>query len=554
MKNLLGSEILVMLMQSLEIEYIFCVPGASIDPILNTLYTYKSQGKKVPELVICQHESTAGYMANGYAKATNKPAILLVTAGPGVTNAISAVATAFSEHVPMIVIGGQVKQSLLHRNSHQGINAKTILGTIVVDTAEVMTADDLAEVFIHHYQKVSKGKKGPSFLSIPSNILNMTTDFDINSYVQVQSTPPVQYAGSSNIENVVALIEDAKNPLFVLGSSLHNQGANEIFEKIIERTHIPCVATFEGNNYLPVRNDDLWYGRLGTFRNHLANKLLENADLIITIGYNIADVDPSGWNIDPNKNRIIHFNNVQATFLKAYHPVYQVLGNLNKNLTALDKKLRADYVYTIPAHLKQEQKKLYDYINSGRHIDTVPVHPLRVLHELNQVIGNHALTLDVGTHQFWVGHYFRSHNDNLLMTSMGFQTMGVALPYAIAYSLAHNKAKVYSISGDGSFLMSSMELSVAVGLNLPVVHIVWKDYTFNLVKVQEENKYGNDYGSNFSNKNVDYAKYAESMGAIGIAINTIGDLSKALERASTITDRPVVIDVLIDYSDTRMFQ
>lgn len=520
------------------IEYIFCVPGASIDTILTALI-----GRKL-KLILCRQEGSAGHMAAAYAKKTGKPAVVMVTAGPGATNLVTAAATATLEHAPLIAISGQMDSKTTFKASHQVINAEMLFAPVTKFSKEVTNADTVTGIWDMAYQIATTGAHGAVHLAFASDLLAQETH-------HVASVPLANIAKpqakSADITTALDMIAHAKFPVIVLGSDAAYVDVANAVEKFMSASQIAALCTFEGGGIIRPQHRSSYLGRLGIFQNQPCNQLLKQTDLIICVGYNIAELDPVKWNKE-NKP-LIHIAEFSPVVDNGYRPDLQLLGDIAYNMNALADKLSYTPSETY-IKLKQDiRQQLEERLNN---YETKPnvVHPLHVIQCIQAVITpQDTLTSDVGSHQYWIAQHFISNTPRQFINSMGFQTMGVSLPFAIgvALSMQKGKGRVYSISGDGSFLMCAMELATAVENKLPIIHFIWKDNGYNLVAIQETHKYQQTNAIAFTYP-IDFVKMAESFGAKGIKVSQPDELPAAIKLAQN-TAGPVVIEIDIDYSD-----
>lgn len=520
------------------IEYIFCVPGASVDALLNELHDIDS-----PKLILCHHESTAGYMAASYGKITGKPAVLLVTAGPGATNAVSPVATANSENTPLILITGQMNSRTTFKPSHQVIDAQDLFDSITHFSLEITNSETAASAFDIAYQASITGKKGAVHLAVAADRFTSTTT---SSPLKTLPKQPYSYANPSEIKEAAHALTHAKSPLIIVGGGAATTEIASAIQMLIDKTHIPLICTFEGAGTISKKQEDYFMGRLGVFQNQPCNALISTADVILSIGYNIAELDPIVWNKN-NSNQIIHLHEYAASIDEGYQPEWQLIGEMATTINSLTSQISQPLQE--PAYIQRQKDIRYTLVTRLENYTIEPgkVHPLYIIKALNEVLTqDNTVVTDVGSHQYWMSEHYYTFRPRYFLSSMGFQTMGVSLPFAIAAALVRKNHKVLSVSGDGSFLMCCMELATAVKLQLPLIHLVWKDHAFNLVEIQEIKKYQRSSGAVFES-NIDFAKLAESFGATGFTVTDSEQLIPTLQKAMNCKG-PVVIDITVDYS------
>lgn len=532
-----GAELLVECMIKHEVEYIFYVPGAAINPILEQL------NDKGPELIVCHHEASAGHMAQAYGKITGKPGFVLVTAGPGATNLVTAMATSYTERSPVIAITGQIGRTIRYKRSHQSIDSVRMFAPITKWSINIDDSSIIPDIFTEAYRLALEPIRGPVHISIPIDTLLQETS---KQPLGLSEHNPEVLASDHVINLASEKIRTAKHPLLFFGCSASKERVAASIQNLVGKTKMAAVSTFEGAGILSRDINQHFMGKLGLFSNRPGNDILDISDLVVTIGYNTAEIDPTIWNSKADKE-CIHIDSAPPMIENSYHPTVQIIGDIDKNIDKLTDALKGYSVGDL-AYQKEIRQNLKDFLSTqGKH-DRFPIHPLTIIQALREVVtDDNTLISDVGSHQYWISERFYCHRPRYFLTSMGFQTMGVSIPYAIATSLARPGHKVYSCSGECSFLMCSMELATAARLKAPIIHLVWRDDTFNLVSLQQikiyQHKAGVDIGSD-----INPAKLAESLGATGFNITAADQLMPTLQKSLEI-EGPVVIDIPVDYSD-----
>lgn len=529
--------LLVDLFESYGIEYIFCVPGASIDAITTALLNRR------PQLILCHQESGAGNMAAAYAKKTGKPAVVLVTAGPGATNVVTAAATATLEHTPLIVITGQMDSITSFKPTHQVINSEALFAPITKHSINITNPQTVASIWDMVYYAATTGVRGAVHIAFSSDLLAIETSLRASKPLKKICMPQ---ASSEDIKIAIDSIHAAQYPLIILGADAASPAAVIAINSFLTATGISVICSFEASGIVTSDNLPCFLGSLGIFQNQPCNEFLKKADLILCIGYNIAELDPIKWNA--GNVSIIHIAQYLPIVADGYHPDVQLLGSISANMAAMSNivnfKKSASY-----QELQQKIREKMAYRMTSYTQKKYTVHPLYVIQCLQKLITTHdSIISDVGSHQYWLSEYFISTTPRQYITSMGFQTLGVSLAFAVGVAFAqHKQGKVYSISGDGGMLMCVMELATAVAYSLPIIHIVWKDNSYNLVAIQEEHHYHKTSAVAFKHT-ISFSEMARSFGAHGLDVTSPEELMSALMKAQTLSG-PVVIDVLIDYSD-----
>ncbi len=522
--------------ESYGIEYVFCVPGAVIMALVMAL-----KGRK-PKLILCTSEASAGQAAVAYAKISGKPAVALVTAGPGATNLITAAATATAEHTPLIVICGQVSSRISFRPAHQAVDVERLFEPVAKYSREVREVANFTNEWDIAYQAAMTGPQGAVHLAFARELLSVPTD--------IQPTHPLSHGSSlhatrESIREAQVLFRQSKYPVIILGGDAQSIKIAHALKELVHATKIGVVATYEGIGGIEPPAHEHFMGRISIYCNVSENALMEEADLFIAIGYNIAELEPIRWN--PKNKPLIHISDYLPVIADGYRPSIQLIGDIATNLELLQENLnyRASVAYeSLQQRRRQSMQKLsLEY----KHRPYV-VHPLYVIECLQQVIGKDDLVVgDVGSNQYWVGEYFLSAIPHQFINSMGFQTLGLSIPFAMGAAFAHKKGRVYSISGDGGILFCMAEISTAVQYQLPIIHMIWRDNTYNMVAISEENCYGDTYAVNL-NPNIDFIKIAEGLGAHAFKVTDYKELLPIIEHVQTLLG-PSLIEIAIDYSD-----
>jgi acetolactate synthase-1/2/3 large subunit len=337
----------------------------------------------------------------------------------------------------------------------------------------------------------------------------------------------------------------ARLPVVLLGMRAGEESASAAVRALLERFPLPVVMTFEAAGALSRELLDRFVGRIGYVRNQPGDRVLQQADAVLAVGYDTVEYDPTEW-LSGDRVHLIHLDALPAVVDRAYRPAVELIGDIAANLGAL-----GDYLPAAPpleaAAVAVARDELRDEQQRGAGLNGCPIHPLRFIHELRAALSDEVtVTCDVGAHEIWMARYFFCYQPRHLLFSMGHQTMGVALPWAIAAALARPGRKAVSVSGDGSFMMTCMELETAVRLNLPTVHVLWKDGAYNLIESLQLRDYGHSFGARFGP--IDFVKLAEALGATGYRIDSADTLAPTLARALAAS-APVLIEVPIDYSD-----
>ncbi|UQS82918.1 acetolactate synthase AlsS [Bombilactobacillus folatiphilus] len=524
------------------IKYVFGIPGAKIDQLFEEL-EHNSNPKK-PQLIITRHEQNAAFMAAAVGRLTGKPGVVLVTSGPGVANLATGLVTATSEGDPVIALGGQVPRDDLARLTHQSIPNQSILAPVTKNSVEVQNPNNLSEAFANAYQEATDTKNGAVFISIPQDVIGGTV-----TRPNMRVTPAVEQGvpAQSQLAEVASKIKQAKMPVILAGMRASQQRSTQALRQLLKQTPLPVVETFQGAGVISHDLEDLYFGRVGLFRNQIGDVLLKNADLVLAIGYDPIEYEARNWNQD-QKGIVINLDTVAPELTQDYQPELILQGDLADTLNALAQLLQDDYqmsektknqLRTIKQQFDQRDVPPEKVVNGVQH-------PLTIVQELQKHVDDSTIvTVDVGSHYIWMARHFRSYEPRHLLFSNGMQTLGVALPWAITASLLHPDQQIVSVAGDGGFLFSGQELETAVRLHSNIVQLIWVDGYYDMVRFQEQVKYGQEAGVKFGP--VDFVEYAHSFGAAGLRVDQDHDLQSVLDQAFA-TEGPVVVEIPVDYS------
>lgn len=533
-----GAELVVDCLVEQGVTHVFGIPGAKIDAVFDALQD------KGPEIIVARHEQNAAFMAQAVGRLTGKPGVVLVTSGPGASNLATGLLTANTEGDPVVALAGNVIRADRLKRTHQSLDNAALFQSITKYSVEVQDVKNIPEAVTNAFRAASAGQAGAAFVSFPQDVVNEVTN---TKNVRAVAAPKLGPAPDDAISAAIAKIQTAKLPVVLVGMKGGRPEAIKAVRKLLKKVQLPFVETYQAAGTLTRELEDQYFGRIGLFRNQPGDLLLEQADVVLTIGYDPIEYDPKFWNVNGDRT-IIHLDEILADIDHAYQPELELIGDIPSTLDHIEHDaVKVDFA-------EREQKILSDlkeYMYEGEQVPadwkSDRLHPLEIVKALrNAVDDNVTVTCDIGSHAIWMSRYFRSYEPLTLMISNGMQTLGVALPWAIGASLVKPGEKVVSVSGDGGFLFSAMELETAVRLKAPIVHLVWNDSTYDMVAFQQLKKYNRTSAVEFGN--IDIVKYAESFGATGLRVESPDQLEDVLRQAMN-AEGPVIIDVPVDYSD-----
>ncbi|WP_439829258.1 acetolactate synthase AlsS [Aeromonas veronii] len=534
-----GAELVVRHLEAQGVKQVFGIPGAKIDRVFDAL-----EDSPI-ETIVVRHEANAAFMAAAVGRLTGKAGVALVTSGPGCSNLITGLATATSEGDPMVALGGAVRRADCLKLTHQSMDTVNLCRPVTKFSAQVNSGAALSEVMANAFRAAEFGRPGAAFVSLPMDIINKPVQGEV---LVPREMPEPGAADEASLTQALELIREADNPVVLLGLMASRPENAEAVRAFLDKARLPVTGTYQAAGVVDSCHFDDFAGRVGLFNNQPGDQLLAGADLVIAIGYSPIEYDPVLWNGD-RVRRILHIDVLPADIDSCYCPAAELLGSIRANLLQLTRrmgspKLRIPEVDRLLQGVRQQRLRLAMRADD---LHGTPVHPLRIVRELQDLVRDDmTLCVDMGSFHIWIARYLYSFRARQVLISNGQQTMGVALPWAIGAALVRPGEKVISVSGDGSFMQSSMELETAVRLKSNIVHIIWVDNGYNMVAIQEQQKYCRTSGASFGA--IDFKRYAESFGAAGFAVRSADELRATL-RAALAVEGPAVVAIPVDYSD-----
>jgi acetolactate synthase-1/2/3 large subunit len=533
-----GAQLVVRALEAQGVTHVFGIPGAKIDSVFNAL------AESTIQTVVCRHEQNAAFIAGGIGRMTGKAGVAIATSGPGVSNLVTGLATANSEGDPIVALGGAVATSEALKQLHQTMDAVSICKPVTKFSVTVGASDAIGEVVANAFRTAESGRPGAAYVNLPKDIMAAAAPHNALPAPAFSGLGPADRAASTE---AARLINAAENPVVFLGLLASKPPNAAAVRTFIEKSSLPVVGTFQAAGAVGAHLFENFGGRVGQLANQPADRLLESADLVITIGYDPVEYPPSEWN-PTSSRKIIHIDAALADLDNCYCPYVELTGDIAQTLEALTPQIsrakRPALSSSILQMIVAERQRLSQESASR---SGTPIHPLRIVHELQPFLSTDlTLCLDMGSFHLWMARYLYSFRARQILITNGQQTLGVALPWAIAASIVRPADKVLSISGDGGFLFSAMELETAVRLKANIVHMVWIDGTYDMVATQEILKYGRASGIAFGP--VDLVKYAEAFGATGLMIRQPDEIASTLKKAFDLPG-PVIVGIHVDYRD-----
>ena len=550
--KLAGNDILIQSLIEEGVEYIFGYPGGAALHIYDSIFKQKEM-----EHILVRHEQGATHAADGYARATGKPGVVLVTSGPGATNAITGIATAFMDSIPMIVISGQVAKHLIGTDAFQETDMIGISRPIVKHSFTVDSAENIPEIVKQAFHIATSGRPGPVVIDVPKDTtapdklfeFKYPNDVDIRSY-----KPPID-PDPRQIERAVDAIIESNKPVIYAGGGAINSNASEELIRLNEILDFPVTNTLMGLGVYPATHKR-FLGMLGMHGTYQANMSMHNADLIIAIGARFDDRITNTPKLFAPNAKIIHLDVDYSSVSKIIEANIAVFGQVKNSLLEMIKLLEAKKELIDPKKILpwKEQISLWKSqhgLNHEMHLcetDNKAIMPQSVVQHLYNITNGKAfITSDVGQHQMFAAQYYHFDEPRKWINSGGLGTMGFGLPAAMGAKLAYPNDEVICITGEGSIQMCIQELSTCTQYNLPIKIININNEALGMVKQWQDMNYGGRHSaSTYQSSLPNFVELAESYGHVGIKIEKNSELKSGLEKALSMKDRLVFVDVYVD--------
>ncbi|GIS23873.1 MAG: acetolactate synthase [Alphaproteobacteria bacterium] len=544
-----GAEIVLKVLRNLDVEYIFGYPGGAILPIYDEIF----KQNKIRHILV-RHEQGAVHMAEGYARSTGKVGVVLVTSGPGATNAVTGLTDALMDSIPILCLTGQVPTHLIGTDAFQEADTVGITRSCTKHNYLVKDVDLVQESILEGYIIASSGRPGPVVIDLPKDIQNSKTKYHesikLRSSLKIKKKDNYKQNIKMQINQAINLIKTSKKPVVYIGGGLINSGhkASIELEKFSKLTNFPITSTLMGLGAFPASNQ-LFLGMLGMHGTYEANMSMHDCDLMINLGARFDDrITGRLDGFSPNSKKI-HIDIDPSSINKNVEVDLPIIGDVSKILKLINKELTYSKIKKLSFTSKWwnkisnwRKKNCLSFINSKEVIK-----PQQALVSLNKKISDKDffITTEVGQHQMWAAQYIKFEKPKRWMTSGGLGTMGYGFPAAIGVQIAHPKSLVICIAGEASFLMNLQELSTVKQYRLPVKIFILNNKYLGMVRQWQEFFHGGRYSESYTDSLPDFVKLAESYGIKGVRATKPEDLEKVISDMINY-DGPVIADICVD--------
>ena len=543
--ELTGAEITIRCLQEEGAQYVFGYPGGAVLHIYDALFN-QDQVKHV----LVRHEQAAVHAADGYARSTDNVGVALVTSGPGVTNAVTGIATAYMDSIPMVIISGQVPTYAIGEDAFQEVDTVGITRPCVKHNFLVKDVNEIASTIKKAFYLAKSGRPGPVLVDIPKDISNQKTGFSYPSSVSIRSYHPPQHNDAGQIKSAVQLLLEARRPMIYSGGGVILADASRQLTELVHLLGFPCTNTLMGLGGFPA-TDSQFVGMLGMHGTYEANMGMQYCDVLLAVGARFDDrVVGNVKHFNQEKRKIIHIDIDPSSISKRVKVDIPIVGDVAKVLDSMLAELRSrkeilDKQAIAPwwAQIQEWRgKNCLSYKKSNEIIK-----PQSVIEKLYEVTrGDAFITSDVGQHQMWAAQYYKFDKPRRWINSGGLGTMGFGLPAAMGVQLANPDAAVACVTGEGSIQMCIQELSTCKQFHLPLKIIMLNNRYLGMVRQWQQFFHGNRYAESYMDALPDFIKLAEAYGHVGIRVEHPSDVEPALKEAFGLKRQLVFMDFITD--------
>jgi acetolactate synthase-1/2/3 large subunit len=549
-ETLTGAEIVIRCLKAEGVEFVFGYPGGAVLHIYDAIFKQKDVRH-----ILVRHEQGAVHAADGYARATGKPGVALVTSGPGVTNAVTGIATAYMDSIPMVILTGQVPTRAIGEDAFQECDTVGITRPCVKHNFLVKDVTQLAVTMKKAFHIATTGRPGPVLVDIPKDVSNLAAPFHYPDKIHMRSYNPVVKGHAGQVKKAVQLLIGAKRPMIYVGGGAVLGNASAEVAELVRLLDFPCTNTLMGLGSFPA-SDKRFVGMLGMHGTVEANLGMQGCDVLLAVGARFDDRvigNPAHFAAGNPARKIVHIDIDPSSISKRVKVDVPIVGGVKEVLQELIAQIKASATRPEAGALAEWWSQIAawrakDCLRYDR--NAAIIKPQMVIEKLFEVTGGDAfVTSDVGQHQMWAAQFYRFEKPRRWINSGGLGTMGVGLPYAMGVKLAFPDADVACVTGESSIQMCIQELSTCKQYHLQVKIVNLNNKYMGMVRQWQEFFHGNRYAESYMDSLPDFARLAEAYGHVGLKIEKPADIEGALREAFAMKDRLVFLDFITDQTE-----
>ncbi|MDO4643700.1 MAG: biosynthetic-type acetolactate synthase large subunit [Cardiobacteriaceae bacterium] len=540
--HLNGADIIIEALREEQVDYVFGYPGGAVLHIYDALYKQKDIVH-----ILSRHEQGAVHEADGYARASGKVGVAIVTSGPGLTNAVTGIATAHADSIPLVVFSGQVPSALIGNDAFQEVDAVGITRPCVKHSFLVKDINELAITIKKAFHIARSGRAGPVLVDVPKDVTGTFTDFHYPDSVSLRSYQPTVEGHVGQVKRALKSLKKAKKPMLYFGGGVVLDNASAELTELAHRLHIPVTATLMGLGGFP-GNDPQFLGMLGMHGTYEANMAMHHCDVLFAVGARFDDRVTGDLEKFCPHAEIIHVDIDPSSIAKNVVVHIPIVGSVRAVLSEMLRQLGEDAIDS--AHTRHwwaqiEKWRAINSLNYEKSHDCIK--PQQVIETLYKLTGGKAIVAsDVGQHQMWVAQYFPFHEPRRWINSGGLGTMGFGYPAAIGAKVARPDEDVFCVTGDGSIQMMIQEMTTALQYHIPVKILCLNNGYLGMVRQWQEFFYDRRYSMSYMESLPDFVKLAEAYGHHGVRIEKPRELEKKLKEVIAMKDKTVFVDIITD--------
>ena len=547
-----GAEIVFKCLEDQKVKHIFGYPGGAVLPIYDELKNHSSI-----KHILVRHEQGAGHAAEGYARSSGKPGVVLVTSGPGATNVVTALTDAYMDSVPLVCISGQVPTHLIGTDAFQECDTTGITRPCTKHNWLVKDINDLSRIMHLAFEVATTGRPGPVLVDIPKDIQFAKAKYKPAKKIKREKILTNNRFNQKDIDKLIQLMNKASKPIFYTGGGVVNSGpeASKLLRELVSLTGFPITSTLQGLGAYP-GNDNQFIGMLGMHGTYEANNAMHDCDLLINIGARFDDRITGKIDEFSPKSKKVHIDIDPSSINKIIKVDLSIVGDVKDVIKLTTKTLKQKNI-NLEKSNKQKISKWWQQIEKWKTKDSLnfinsdkiikPQYAVQRLYELTKNQDT-FITTEVGQHQMWAAQHYKFDKPNRWMTSGGLGTMGYGLPAAVGVQLAHPKKLVIDVAGEASVLMTMQEMSTAVQYNLPIKIFILNNQYMGMVRQWQELLHEKNYSESYTEALPDFVKLAEAYGCVGIRANNPDELDEKIQEMID-TDKPVIFDCRVDQAE-----